>query len=253
MNPKISIITVTKNRAGFIAKAIKSAQNQSFSNLELLILDDDSNDATEAILSSYMTNDMRIKYYKNSPALGISGNRNKGLSLAMGKYIALLDSDDFWIDKDKLQKQYDFLENNPDYVLIGSNIKIIDEKENFIKNSNYATKDVNIRKKILIKNQVPHSSVLMRKDLVEKIGGYDGNLSCVEDLDLFLRLGRLGKFKNLSEITTTYTKHTDGYSHQRKITMAWNHLKIVWKNFNKYPNWTTAIVWAGLRLAKSLF
>lgn len=253
IEPKISIIMVTRNRASFLPQAIKSAQNQSFTDWELIISDDDSTDATEAILAPLKAQNNRIKYHKNSPALGISGNRNKALSLSKSKYIAVLDSDDYWIDKNKLQKQYDFLENNPDYVLIGSNIKIIDEKGNFIKETIFASEDVEIRKKILKDNQIPHSTTLIREKAIKKVGGYDEDLSCVEDLDLFLRLGQLGKFKNLPEVTTAYTRHSNGASHKKKITMAWNHFRIVWKNLGKYPCWFKALVWAKLRLLKSLF
>jgi glycosyltransferase involved in cell wall biosynthesis len=253
IKPQISIITITRNRAGFIAKAIESVLKQSFLGWELLILDEDSNDETEAIVGAYMAKDKRIRYYKNSAILGISKNRNLGLSLSKGKYIAILDSDDEWIDKDKLQKQFKYLENNPDYVLISSNIKIVDEKENFIKNTDFAIEDENIRKKILVANQIPHSSVLYRKDLVNKIGGYDEKLSCVEDLDLFLRLGLLGKMENLKEITTAYTKHSQGTSQKRKLEMAWNHFKIAFRNFGKYPNWFWAIFIAKLRILKNLF
>ena len=165
----------------------------------------------------------------------------------------MLDSDDEWIDKNKLQKQLDFLEKNPDYVLIGSDIKIVDERGNFIKNTNFETEDINIRNKILISNQIPHSTVVYKKDLAEKIGGYDEKLSCVEDFDLFLRLGILGKYKNLKEITTSYTRHSQGISQKRKLTMAWNHYKIVWKNFGKYPNWFWAIAYAKIRILKNLF
>ena len=253
LNPQISIITITRNRAGFIAKAIESAQKQGFTSWELLVLDDDSNDETGAILETLIFKDNRIKYHKNSPTLGISKNRNLGLSKARGKYIAVLDSDDEWIDKDKLQKQFDFLEKNNDYVLIGSNIKIIDEKEKFIKETGFATEDIDIRKKILIENQIPHSSVIYKKEIADKIGGYDNKLSCVEDLDLFLKLGKLGKMKNLKEITTAYTKHSGGTSQKMKLAMAWNHLMIVLKNFGKYPNWFSALIYAKLRVLKNLF
>jgi len=253
INPKISIITITKNRAGFISKAILSAQNQSFTDWELLVSDDDSNDATEGIIRAFMTTDSRIRYCRNSPALGISGNRNSALTKASGEYIAVLDSDDYWLDNDKLQKQIDFLEHNSEYVLIGSNIKIVDEKGNFMKETIFATEDTEIRKKILKDNQIPHSSALIRKNAIDKIGGYDEKLSCVEDLDLFLQLGKLGKFKNLKEITTAYTRHISGTSHTRKISMAGNHLMIVLKNFHKYPRWFQAMCWAKFRLLKSLF
>jgi len=252
-NPKISIITITRNRDSLISKAIESAQKQSFFDWELLVLDDNSEDNTEKIVKELSDRDKRIKYFKNSPALGISKNRNKALSLAIGKYIAILDSDDTWIDKEKLQKQFDFLENNPDYVLIGSNIKVVDENENLIKETDFATEDKNIREKILITNQIPHSSIMYRKEIVEKVGRYNEDLSCDEDLDLFLRLGFFGKMKNLKEITTSYTKHSKGFSQERKRSMAWNHFVIILRNFGKYPNWFRAVVWAKIRILKNLF
>lgn len=243
---------ITRNRAGFISKAVKSAQKQGFAAWELLVIDSDSKDDTEAILRAIMAKDGRIKYYKNIDDFGISKNRNIALSLASGKYIAVLDSDDEWIDENKLQKQFDFLENNPEYVLIGSNIKIVDEKGNFIENTNFKTEDIDIRKKILISNQIPHSTVLYKNEIVKKIKGYDEKLSCVEDLDLFLRLGKFGKMKNLKEITTAYTRHSQGVSQKRKLAMAWNHFKIVLRNIGKYPNWFIAIAFAKLRILKNL-
>ncbi|MGB8815783.1 MAG: glycosyltransferase family 2 protein [Minisyncoccia bacterium] len=250
---KVSIVIITRNRAIFIIKAIQSVLDQTLYNWELLIGDDDSKDDTEKIVREFSNKDNRIKYFKNSPALGISKNRNKALSLVTGKYISILDSDDSWIDKEKIQTQFSFLENNPDYVLIGSNIKVIDEKNNFIRNTDFSTEDADIRKKILITNQIPHSSVMYRKDIAEKVGRYNENLSCDEDLDLFLRLGLLGKMKNLTEITTSYTKHSKGFSQQQKISMAWNHFIIILRNFGKYPNWFIAIVWAKFRILKNLF
>ncbi len=253
MNPKISIITITRNRADFIAKAIESILDQTFSGWELIIIDDGSVDDTRAIVEPFAAKDKRIKYNKNKSFLGISKSRNLGLSLSKGEYIAVLDSDDYWIDKNKLQKQFEYLENNPDYVLIGSNIKIVDEKNNFIKNTDFKTEDSDIRNKMLRFNQIAQSAVMCRKKTAEKIGGYDEKLSCVEDLDLFLKLGLLGKMKNLKEITTAYTRHSGGISYERKISMAWNNYKIVFKNFGKYPNWLSGIIVAKLRILKNLF
>jgi hypothetical protein len=94
---------------------------------------------------------------------------------------------------------------------------------------------------------------MYRKEAIEKVGFYNEKLICDEDLDLFLRLGLIGKMKNLKEITTAYTKHREGFSQQRKQSMAWNHFKIVLKNFGKYPNWFRAIFWAKIRILKNLF
>lgn len=252
IKPKISIIMITRNRAGFISSAIISVQKQGFTDWELFVLDDDSTDNTRLIIEELASKDTRIKYHKNFPALGISKNRNLGLSKASGKYIAVLDSDDVWIDENKLQKQFEFLENHSDYVLIGSNTKIVNEKNHFIKNTNFKTEDADIRQKILTKNQIAHSSVMYRKDTAEKIHGYDELLSCVEDLDLFLKLGKYGKMKNLSDITTSYTKHSQGTSQILKRSMAWNHLLIALRNIGKYPNWIFAVFVAILRLIKNI-
>ena len=253
IKPQISVIMITRNRAHFIAAAIESVLRQSFSDWELLILDDDSTDGTDEIVKRFADADKRIQYVKNNSVRGISASRNDGLEKAQGEYIAVLDSDDVWTDMGKLQKQFDFLTNNPDYTLIGSNIKIVNEKGSFIKNTDFTTEDIDIRAKILIFNQIAHSTVLYRKDTAEKIGGYDKGLSCVEDLDLFLRLGSIGKMKNLKEITTAYTKHSGGVSYKRRFSMAWNNYKIVWKNFGTYPNWLLGMSIAKLRIIKSLF
>ena len=123
----ISIIIITRNRAGFISKAIESALGQSFPDWELIIIDDASQDNTGEIIKSYIAKDARIKYFRNDEHLRISKSRNKALSLARGEYVAVLDSDDVWSDRDKLKKQYEFLERNKDYVLVGGGVIVIDE------------------------------------------------------------------------------------------------------------------------------
>lgn len=251
IKPKISIATITKDRAFFIAAAIESVLQQTFSDWELIILDDNSKDNTEEIVKKYT--DPRIIYVKNYPTLGISTSRNKVLALAKGTYIAVLDSDDVWTDKEKLQKQFDFLETHSDYVLIGSNIKIVSDTGAFIKNTDFPTEDRDIRASILMTNPIPHSTVMFRTETANTVGRYNEKLSCVEDLDLFLRLGKLGKMKNIKETMTSYTRHSGGVSYQRKLSMAWNHMWIVFRNFGKYPHWFKAICWAKLRFYKNLF
>ncbi|KKT73909.1 MAG: Glycosyl transferase family 2, partial [Microgenomates group bacterium GW2011_GWA2_44_7] len=127
MNLSISIITITRNRAGFISEAIESALEQSFPDWELIVIDDASEDNTREIVEEYIVRDSRIKYFRNDEHLRISKSRNKALSLALGEYVAVLDSDDVWSDRDKLKKQYGFLEGNKDYVLIGGGVIVIDE------------------------------------------------------------------------------------------------------------------------------
>ena len=188
LKSKISIIVITRNRANFISRAIQSVLDQSFSDWELIIIDDSSTDNTEEIVQSFVIKDSRIKYNKNSTLLGISANRNKGLFLTTGKYMAVLDSDDYWLDKDKLQKQYNFLENNPDFILIGSNVRIIDEKENFIKKTVWATEDSDIRKKILIKNFFKFTNRYFLKTCNNHTNSPNFHRNCVNNIKNFFKI-----------------------------------------------------------------
>ena len=105
MKPVVSVVIPTFNRQAFIGEAIESVQKQTFSDWEMLIVDDASTDNTESIVKEYVQKDPRIKYYKNEKNLGIAKTRNKCLELSQGKYIAPLDSDDIWLDENKIRDQ----------------------------------------------------------------------------------------------------------------------------------------------------
>ena len=104
MNSKVSVITASYNCAKFIEESIKSVLNQTYDNLELIIIDDCSTDNTEEIVNEYIKKDSRIKFYRLNNNSGAAVARNKGLDEATGRFIAFLDSDDIW-DKQKLEKQ----------------------------------------------------------------------------------------------------------------------------------------------------
>ena len=105
---KVSIITPAYNAERFIEETIKSVLNQTYENLEMIIVDDCSNDNTESIVRKYMEIDNRIIYKKLSGNSGAAVVRNEAMNIASGRYIAFLDSDDLW-DKDKLELQIAFM------------------------------------------------------------------------------------------------------------------------------------------------
>lgn len=107
--PLVSIITPTYNSEKFIAETILSVQNQHYQNWEMILVDDYSTDKTEQIITSFIQKDNRIKLEKLPINSGAGVARNTGLSIANGRYIAFLDSDDLW-KPEKLQKQIDFLQ-----------------------------------------------------------------------------------------------------------------------------------------------
>lgn len=110
-SPRISIILPTYNRAEYIVETVESIRSQTYSNWELLVLDDRSDDNTETLIQQIQ--DTRVQYHKTQRRLGITGTRNEGLSKAEGDLIAFMDSDDLW-DATKLEKQVAALQQYPD-------------------------------------------------------------------------------------------------------------------------------------------
>lgn len=251
--PLVSIIMCTYNRARYLPEAIQSVLDQEFKDWELIILDDTSIDNTEEVVKSYSSADSRIKYIKNDTNLGIAKNRNKGLAEALGKYIAVLDSDDLWSLGDKLSQQVSFLESHPDYGIIGTFVTMISENGSTIKNINYETESSQIVSKMLLRNQIAHSSALFKKDLALASGGYDENILIWEDYDLWLKMGKTHKIKNLALYSTKYRVHKNNSDKSNKIRGARTHLDIIKKYGNDYSNYIPALIKAYVRILKSFF
>ena len=124
--PKISVIMPTYNSESFLRESIDSILNQTFKDFELIVIDDCSTDSSLKIIKEYKRKDNRIFFLKNDKNLGHNKTRNKGLKIAKGKYIAILDSDDISLEK-RLEIQYAYLEKNPHIFLVGSSAIYIDE------------------------------------------------------------------------------------------------------------------------------
>ncbi len=233
INPtKISVLLPTYNGSNFIDKAIKSVLDQTFTDFEIIIINDGSTDNTLEKISKYSLLDNRIMIINNEINLGIQKSLNKGLFIAKGEYIARIDSDDIWIDKDKLKKQFNFLEKNKDYVLIGTGAICTDEKGNIIKKYYKKETDKEIRKTILGYNCFIHSSVIFKKEVAIKIGGYSENIEerHVEDYDLWLKLGSLGKMYNIKSYCVQYTIRENSISNKNQK----EQLKKTIRTSNKY-------------------
>jgi len=243
--PLISIIMPAHNGAKWIKKAILSVLPQSYADFEFIIINDDSSDNTEEIVTDFAKHDKRIKYIKNDHNLGVQKTRNIALGMAQGEYIAEIDQDDEWVDNNKLKKQVEFLEKNNDYVLIGTGVIVVDEDDSEIARYLMPETDPEIRKKILRANCFIHSTVLYRTKLVKEIGGYTVT-KMSEDHDLWLRLGRIGKFTNLQEFSAKYLFNPKGYNSQDKFLRLKQNLLFAREHKDFYPNYFFAIIlgWA---------
>lgn len=193
---KISIILCTYSRIYSLKEAVRSVQNQNFTEYELIIIDDYSVDNTWDYLKKISEDDRRIIIHRNAKNLGLQKSLNIGLRMAKGEFIARIDDDDLWIDKFKLEKQLSHLELNPEIILVGTSYNA----ENQVINNPFSDKD--IRKQILFRCPFTHSTVLFRSKYGSNKFIYDEELVYSEDWKLWLFMGRFGLFANLPDVTT---------------------------------------------------
>jgi len=240
-NPKVSILTATYNRAQLVSRAIESALSQSFSDWELIVVNDTESDGTAEVMAEWQKKDRRIKYFVIPRCGRIAIVSNFGLQQARAEYIAILDDDDWWINKDKLKGQVDFLDKNPEYVGCGGGAIAVDEKERELFKFLKPEQDKEIKKRALYANQMINSTTLFRRSAAQEIGLYDESLLQFADWDFWLKMGLMGELYNFPEYFTYYTMWGKGTSFLKQKENAKSALRIVRRYKNKYPGFNRAI------------
>ena len=209
----VSICIITYNQDKYIERAIESVLMQQCNfTYDIIISDDSSTDNTKTIVERYaMKSPGLIKAYYAESNLGMLRNWEKALKLCTGRYIALLEGDDFWNDSYKLQKQFGILESHPDCVISFTNAtnayesgeegypRYVDKTEEF-----YTTKD------LLEYNFIPTCSVLMRNHITETFLPRAYFKSPFADWIIHIVNSRFGKIHFLNEFTCTYQIHSLG-------------------------------------------
>jgi glycosyltransferase involved in cell wall biosynthesis len=219
--PEISVLMSAYNAEKYIGQAIQSVLSQTFSDFELIIINDGSIDRTENIVDGFK--DDRIKYFTQINQ-GVSKSLNRGLKIANGKYIARLDADDI-CHPDRLEKQYKFMEENPSYVVCGSYTEVIDDDGNFI----YTYKDIpttneEIQIQFEYKNCIVNSSSFYKRENAISIGGYyEPIMQYFEDFMFFYNIIKTGKAYNFSEPLIKY-RVTPGSISSRTNNVRYNKL-----------------------------
>jgi glycosyltransferase involved in cell wall biosynthesis len=194
-NILISVLIPTYNVEKFINSAIQSVINQTYSNLEIIVVDDGSTDQTYSILEKIKKSEPRLKLYKNKNNSGIVKTLNFGLSVSKGEYIVRMDGDDL-CDPSKFEIQLKFLLNNKNVDLVGCDILSIDENDKIL-NHIETSHSVECTKKILEFISPVLHIWMCKKEIYTILNGYR-ELGGSEDYDFLLRLDALGfKFFNL--------------------------------------------------------
>jgi len=212
MTPRISVITTVFNCENYIKQSVESILNQTFKDFEYIIVNDGSTDATSALIHELACKDNRIIFIDNKTNFGRVNSLNTALEKSRGEYIALQDADDISLP-DRFDKQFSFLSNNPDYVLVGSNIIVMDEFENFISEPKRPLIDFEVRFSLIFRCTFANPSVMYRKKVVEenKIK-YEENFIHAEDFRIITMISHYGKVYNLKHSLVKYRKHSHNNS-----------------------------------------
>lgn len=180
--PSVSVIIPTNNRYNFLCAAVKSVREQTFEDYELIIVDDGSTDRTK---NHFSNAESPIRYIHQDQS-GVSAARNNGIRSAVGKYIAFLDSDDYWLP-DKLSVHVEFMQENPEVMICQTDETWIRNGKSVSQKSKHKKPSGDIFDRSLELCIVSPSAVMMRKEFFEKVGLFDERLPVCEDYDLWLR------------------------------------------------------------------
>jgi glycosyltransferase involved in cell wall biosynthesis len=185
-NPFFSVVIPTNNRSLLLKRAIEGVLNQTFTNFEVIVVDDNSTDDTARIVESF--SDPRLRYMMNQRSKGACGARNTGIHAAKCKWVAFLDDDDLWLD-DKLEKQYELINSSPKTVgLICTDYTILDEKKKKVVKNRPSGQEI---EKLLSGGYIGClSSVCVKLKILKQINGFDENFPSNQDFDLYIRVAQ---------------------------------------------------------------
>jgi len=210
-NPRVSVLMPVYNGERYVRKAVESILNQTFTDFEFIIVDDGSTDHTWQILQDYAANEPRIVLVRNETNVGLARSLNRGLGLARGEYIARMDADDVSLSG-RLTAQVSFLDEHAGVGVVGSAVQVIDADGSPGNVWRYPAMHALILWSLCFHAPLAHPTVVFRRAVVERVGGYDDALLASEDRDLWQRLSSVTRLANLPEVYLLYRQHPNKVS-----------------------------------------
>jgi glycosyltransferase involved in cell wall biosynthesis len=203
--PTVSIVIPTFNRATLLPESISSVLKQSYSNFEVIVVDDGSTDSTADIVNSFC--DTRLIFVKQDNK-GRSAARNRAIAMARGRYIAFLDSDDMYLEG-KLEKQINYMDSHPNVGMTYTSALCIDERGNLLPRKYEATVSGNIHEQIAfyIPVTITLPTVMVRREVFDAVGGFDETMYRFEDTDMWRRISKSYCIGAIQEYTCKLRTH----------------------------------------------
>jgi glycosyltransferase involved in cell wall biosynthesis len=204
------------NAASTIEESVRSALAQTFTDFELVLVDDLSSDNSTALIEKI--DDPRIKIKKLTTRHRRTKALNQGFNLCRGKYIAVLDADDI-AEPTRFEKQVGVLDADQKIVGVGTWYIDIDPRKNEISRTSLTTSGKEIRSNFAYENPLPHSSMMYRRELAQTVDGYDESYDYAQDYALWLALSQFGEFTVVPEYLTKMRKLPESMTFGRDYSM----------------------------------
>jgi glycosyltransferase involved in cell wall biosynthesis len=229
--PLISVIIPVYNGEKTIQETIESVLNQTFTDFELIIINDGSQDATLEIVERIQDSRLNVFSYPNA---GQAASRNRGFSHASGEYISFIDADDLWTP-DKLEAQLRALQDNPQAAVAYSWTKCIDELGQFSRRGSHISATGDVYGKLLLIDFIENgSNPLIRRQALIKVGSFDESLPAAEDWDMWLRLAACYEFVAVPSSQILYRQSANSWS-ANVLKQGAGSLQVMERAFNQAP------------------
>lgn len=228
----VSVIIPAYNAQKTIETTIKSVLNQTWTDLELIIINDGSTDQTLEVINRF--DDPRLKVF-SYPNGGVSASRNRGFARSSGAYVSFIDADDLWTP-DKLEWQLKALKNEPEAAVAYSWTDYIDKAGNLVEQGERVTLSGNVYPELLVSYFLSSgSNALIKQEALVKVGGFDETLTGPEDWDLFIRLATCYPFVAVPRLGILYR-----ICHNQSISTNLHRqedqsLRVIEKSFQQAP------------------
>jgi len=213
--PAVSVVMTVYNGERFLAEAVESVLGQTLSDLELVVVDDGSTDSSGRMLAEYAAIDPRVVVHRQANS-GAPAALNRALELASAPLVARLDADDVSMP-DRLEEQRRFLLEHPQVGMVGGQAAVIDENGREVAEMRFPLSDEAIREQLRHTTAFVHSSVMLRKELLSRTGGYRAQFETAEDLDLWLRVAACSKLAHLPQEVVSYRIHPNQVSNKIEL------------------------------------
>jgi glycosyltransferase involved in cell wall biosynthesis len=212
MSPKVSVVMSVFNGEVYLAEAIDSILNQTFSDFEFIIVDDGSTDSSANIIQLFT--DSRIQLISLDKNMGLASALNHGVNQAQGQYIARMDSDDISLPS-RFQEQVNYMDAHSDVIVLGTQMQVVDADKNPLFDFDVPLQHSLIVWNLFFGRTFAHPSVMMRRNVLVQVGVYDESISTAQDVDLWSRLIGQGRFANLADQLILYRTHEKATSIQK--------------------------------------